>query len=144
MTAPAIATLLVFAAFTCGAAAGVLVMHAAVPATRARAWTALGPRTRAALLRHARLALLAQFRRGTCLGEQTVQHRIVRGRMMLIAQKPDEPRAEPDPVGQEAPRQERLQFVNTRISHAGAGRLAAKRELRQGGLEAGLKARRSS
>ena len=37
---------------------------------------------------------------------------------MLIAQKPDEPRAEPDPVGQEAPRQERLQFVNTRISHA--------------------------
>lgn len=58
MTAPAIATLLVFAAFTCGAAAGVLVMHAAVPATRVRAWTALGPRTRAALLRHARLAPL--------------------------------------------------------------------------------------
>ena len=34
------------------------------------------------------------------------------------------PRAEPDLVGQEATRQQRLQFVNTRISHAGAGRLA--------------------
>ena len=37
---------------------------------------------------------------------------------MLVAQQTDEPRAEPDPVGQEAPRQERLQFMNTRISHA--------------------------
>ena len=58
MTAPAIATLLGFAAFTCGTAAGVLVMHAAVPATRACGWTALCPRTRATLLRHARLAPL--------------------------------------------------------------------------------------
>ena len=58
MTAPAIATLLVFAAFACGAAGGVLVMQVALPATRHRAWSTLGPRTRAALLRHARLAPL--------------------------------------------------------------------------------------
>jgi len=42
--------------------------------------------------------------------------------MMMVAQKPDEPRAQPHPIVQEALRQERLQFLNPVISHAKAAK----------------------
>lgn len=58
MSAPLIATLLALAAFACGAAAGTAVMHVVAVLTRGRSWAALGPRTRAAVLRHARFAPL--------------------------------------------------------------------------------------
>lgn len=58
MSAAMLAGLLALAAFACGVVAGTLVMHAAARATRAGAWARLGPRTRAAVLRHARFAPL--------------------------------------------------------------------------------------
>lgn len=58
MTAALLGTLLAFAAFAVGAAAGTLVMHAAAVTTRTRSWAALAPRARAAVLRHARFAPL--------------------------------------------------------------------------------------
>lgn len=58
MSAPLLALLLAFAAFACGAAAGSVVMIVGAAVTRTRSWARLGPRTRAALLRHARFAPL--------------------------------------------------------------------------------------
>ncbi|MFN7979475.1 MAG: hypothetical protein U0P30_15170 [Vicinamibacterales bacterium] len=58
MSAALLGGLLAFAAFACGAAVGTVVMHAVAVATRARSWGALGPRARAAVLRHARFSPL--------------------------------------------------------------------------------------
>lgn len=58
MSAVQLAALLALAAFACGAAAGAVVINAVAVATRSRSWSALGPRIRAAVLRHARFSPL--------------------------------------------------------------------------------------
>jgi hypothetical protein len=47
--------------------------------------------------------------------------------MMVVAQKPHEPRAQPDPIGQQALRQERTQFFNPGVSHARAANVSEDR-----------------
>ena len=65
-------------------------------------------------------ALLAQGHGSADLLAQPLQQSLALIRVMAVAQKPGEPPPQPHPVGQQALRQQRPQFFDPGISHAGA------------------------
>ena len=63
-------------------------------------------------------ALLAKGNGGAHLLAQPFQQSLALIRVMTVAQNPREPPSQPHPVGQQALRQQRLQFFNSGIDHA--------------------------
>jgi hypothetical protein len=57
---------------------------------------------------------------------QPLQQGVALIRVMAVAQKPGEPPPQPHPVGQQALRQQRLEFLNPVINHAGTPTIAGK------------------